>query len=304
MLRDEGGVEYPLELVEDLKNGGSGSELFAVLAVKVDGVLGDVNDAVLKVLDPEKVKTEVERAELLDRFAREVRVQRALAAKSDHFLRVLAAGSVDEKPAMLMERGNDETLHGRELSPVEAYHLLIELVSVLKVMHDQRIVHRDIKPQNIICPDIIVDERVGTLQQELRVKLLDLGLVFCCDEEHEGVHPYLLEGSGSYMSADLLNDPNSPLRDLYAAGVVIYELLYGKTPSGTLAEWQTLRPGTSGFALVPPRSRNRQPVLPALKEVLKRLLFPKRQGSFQNCDEVLKALQRISATDVVRFSRR
>jgi len=95
----------------------------------------------------------------------------------------------------------------------------VQLADALAVAHDQGVIHRDVKPQNLLLDD------AGTL------KVLDFGIAVM-----QGSHGHLTEvglvvGTPAYMSPEqLFGEPLTPAADLYSAGVVLYECLSGCRP--------------------------------------------------------------------------
>jgi len=108
---------------------------------------------------------------------------------------------------------------GGPFPPEEALALLEPIASALDYAHAQGLVHRDVKPQNIIIgPDkrpVLVDFGVARLDRE-RVRLTRSGAIV---------------GTPSYMAPEqAMGTEVTPATDIYALGIVLYELLTGRTP--------------------------------------------------------------------------
>lgn len=96
--------------------------------------------------------------------------------------------------------------------------LMIDLLGALDYAHSHGIVHRDIKPANIM------------IDQSGRLKLTDFGVVKVLDNQ-EGTQAGTMVGTPGYMSPEqILGTGVSPRSDIFAAGVVLYQLLTWKKP--------------------------------------------------------------------------
>ncbi len=116
----------------------------------------------------------------------------------------------------LLENHQDIRQAARGLSVEQKVGLLIEMLQALAYLHQHNIIHRDLKPGNVL-----VDEN-GRLQ------VLDFGLAVVHGQVQETV------GSLSYMAPEVLQElETGHTADLYAVGVIGYELLAGKHPFDT-----------------------------------------------------------------------
>ena len=109
------------------------------------------------------------------------------------------------------------------MPPARALALMEPVVSALAAAHRSGLVHRDIKPENVL----IADEQSGG-----RVKVADFGLAkaISADTQHTATGGVII-GTVSYLAPELVVDGTSDARaDVYAAGVVLYELLTGTKP--------------------------------------------------------------------------
>lgn len=105
-----------------------------------------------------------------------------------------------------------ETGQGRSIP--ERVNLLGQVLQTLVYLHRQDILHRDLKPENILV-------------QNQHVYLLDFGISFVIEGNQNG-GDQTIAGTLAYMAPELLaGDPASPASDLYAVGVIAYELLTG-----------------------------------------------------------------------------
>ncbi len=109
------------------------------------------------------------------------------------------------------------------MPPARALALLEPVVSALAAAHRAGLVHRDVKPENVL----IADEAHGGT-----VKVADFGLAkaVSADTQHTATGGVLI-GTVSYLAPELVIDGRSDARaDVYACGVVLYELLTGRKP--------------------------------------------------------------------------
>ncbi len=109
------------------------------------------------------------------------------------------------------------------MPPARALALLEPVVSALAAAHRAGLVHRDVKPENVL----IADEAHGG-----QVKVADFGLAkaVSADTQHTATGGVLI-GTVSYLAPELVVDGRADARaDVYAAGVVLYELLTGSKP--------------------------------------------------------------------------
>jgi eukaryotic-like serine/threonine-protein kinase len=139
---------------------------------------------------------------------------------------------------LVMEYIEGETLRARltrPISQVEFRRIAVESASALAAAHDKGILHRDIKPENIMLTDSGTHPGPNNQSQ---VKLLDFGLA-----QHAADDTGLLEtataltvagmlaGTPQYMAPEVLNgEPADRRSDIFALGVVFYEMLSGRHP--------------------------------------------------------------------------
>ncbi len=161
-------------------------------------------------------------------------VQEAMAASRVHHPNVVDVFTfgelADGRAYFAMEWLEGQTLRarlGRSLSVVEVCHIGAQLVDALAALHAQGVVHRDLKPDNIILVE-------GTDGQGPLVKVLDLGLAKIVDGRRSREHLTLdgvVVGSAEYVSPEQAACHQVDARaDVYSLGVVIFELLTRRRP--------------------------------------------------------------------------
>jgi serine/threonine-protein kinase len=157
----------------------------------------------------------------LERFRREARAVAQL--NHPHIVGVIDAGEDDQTPYIVFEYVEGETLKDRirrlgRLPIPEAVAYAIEIARALGAAHERQIVHRDVKPQNVL-----IDEE-GT------AKVTDFGIARTMTEEGLTADGRVL-GTTDYVSPEqALGQEVGPQSDLYSLGIVMFEMLTGDVP--------------------------------------------------------------------------
>jgi serine/threonine-protein kinase len=155
-----------------------------------------------------------------ERLRREARA----AARLGHpgVARVLDLGEDGGRPYLVMELLRGESLAGRlaragALPPAEAARVVAAAADALEAAHRAGIVHRDVKPGNVF------------LTRDGEVKLLDFGIASASNEA--ALTGGDLIGTAAYLAPErVLGHDATPAADVYALGVLLYELLAGRPP--------------------------------------------------------------------------
>ncbi len=255
------------------------------IASGAQGALYRATDMVLKravaikVLHPQLMISESAR----NRFLREARLGAAL--KSPHVVQVLHIEEDARKtPYLVLEyvagRSLKEHLDStRQIVPKEAVRILREAALGLEAAHQSGMIHRDIKPSNIL-----MDERG-------HIRLTDFGLAIEDSSTTRMTQEGTLLGTPAYMSPEQITSPGAVdvRTDLYALGVVLYEMLTGEVPfRGTVRK--TLLQITHDD----PRSpRDYSESIPKDVDTICLKLLQKNPGSrFQTARELIDELER------------
>ncbi|MFC6285578.1 Stk1 family PASTA domain-containing Ser/Thr kinase [Nocardioides sp. GCM10027113] len=166
--------------------------------------------------------------EFAARFVREARAAAGLS--HPNIVAVYDQGDDDGTVFLAMEYVPGHTLRDvirkeAPLAPARAVALLEPVLSALALAHRHGLVHRDIKPENVL---IATDPSSGAT----RVKVADFGLAkaVSADTQHTATGGVLI-GTVSYLAPELVVQSRSDARaDVYAVGVVLFELLTGSKP--------------------------------------------------------------------------
>lgn len=199
--------------------------------------------------------------EARQRFLREAR--RASRLAHPNVVKVFDAGVDDDQPWMVLELVEGPSLaevvaRRGPLPPGEAVALTSDVLAGLAAVHAAGLVHRDVKPANVL------------LTADGTAKLADFGIAKAADEAGLTATGSVV-GTPRYLAPEqVAGEPATPRTDVYAAGILLYELLAGAPPfvAGTpiavaIAHQQ---------APVPPLAARRPDVDPAVVAVVERAL--------------------------------
>jgi serine/threonine protein kinase len=120
-------------------------------------------------------------------------------------------------PCLVFEYVPGETLadflrREKKMSPVAAVQMMVALLEGLFAAHSKGVIHRDMKPQNII------------LDEERRPRIMDFGVASQRGQSYEG-----LTGTAGFISPEMINNlPVDAQADVFACGVILYQMLTGK----------------------------------------------------------------------------
>ena len=258
--------------------GGAMSRVF----VAMDRQLG--REVVMKVLPPEVA------ADLsADRFRREI--QLAAKLQHPHIVPLLSSGEVSGTPYFTMPFVEGESLRARlarvgELPIPEAVRILREVASALSYAHKHGVVHRDMKPDNVMLTDefaLVTDFGVA--------KALSASTKPSAAQTLTGLGVSL--GTPAYMAPEQVTaDPSLDHRaDIYAFGVMAYEMLTGTLPFAGRSLQATL----AAHAIEKPEAiERRRPGIPhALAALIMRCLEKRPADRPQNAADVLHELEAV-----------
>ncbi|MHC4959085.1 MAG: serine/threonine-protein kinase [Planctomycetota bacterium] len=173
--------------------------------------------------------------QFLERFHREADVLSRLS--HPNIVTVFERGEIDDQPYLVMEFVEGTSLRdllkkGR-FEPQEALRIVSSVLSALRHAHEKGVIHRDIKPENVLMARGEV------------IKVADFGLSRLLDiDQTRLTRTHLVLGTYEYMAPEQREKAREAdaRADLYATGVVLYEMLSGELPIGRFNMPSAFRP--------------------------------------------------------------
>ena len=213
-----------------------------------------------------------------ERFRREGLLQAAI--DHAHIVTVYDTGETEHGLYLVMRMVRGPTLKdmivGRELDPGRSLRLLSQVADALDTAHDVGLIHRDIKPQNIL---------IGSRDHAY---LADFGLTKAPDEAGRLTATGQFVGTIDYVSPEQIQgEPASGRSDIYALTGVLYECLVGTVPFSKPAEAQVIY---AHISEPPPRPTADRPELPeAIDEVIAKGMAKAPEDRYSSAGELLSA---------------
>jgi len=215
------------------------------------------------------------------RFEREARA--AAAVVHDHVVAIHGVAECDGLPYLVMPYVRGESLQKRlardgSLSVAEILRIAMQTARGLAAAHDQGLVHRDIKPGNILLPSGVE-----------RVMITDFGLARAADDASL-TRSGIIAGTPQYMSPEQAQGEALDARsDLFSLGSVMYAMCTGHPPFRAETAWGILRRITDD---APRPLRQQNPELPIwLCAIVSRLLSKSAKDRYGSAQEVAELLE-------------
>jgi serine/threonine protein kinase len=280
-------------LLERELGGGGMSRVFVASERVLD------RKVVIKVLLPELAA-----GVNVERFRREI--QLAAQLQHPHIVPLLSAGEAEALPYFIMPFVTGESLRTRisregEFPVAEAIRILRDVVSALAYAHARGVIHRDVKPDNVLLSGGVA-------------VVTDFGVAKAVSVSTDSAGPTSLTsigvalGTPAYMAPEQATaSPNTDHRaDIYALGIVAYEMLTGNPPFGGRSAQQVL---AAQVVEEPEQVERRRPAIPPMLATLVNQCLAKRPADRpQTAAEMMHVLDAIATpsggTDATTAVRR
>jgi serine/threonine protein kinase len=246
--------------------------------------------------------------DLQSRFEREAKVVAAL--RHPNIIQIFDYDTADGHPYIVMEylKGPSLATYLRELhnknerlTPKQIARLLVALASALDYAHELGVIHRDIKPGNILlhnkAREISTDDPLTAHTEPV---ITDFGLVRIAHSSAQTASG-VVSGTPAYMSPEQAQGVKVDHRsDIYSLGVVLYEMLAGRVPFEADTSWTVI---LKHIKEPPPPIEGIQP---AVQSVIERVLAKDPEMRYQTCRELaadyLNAIGMISESATMRMA--
>lgn len=221
----------------------------------------------------------------LERFKREIRLARKITHRN--VLRTYDYGEAEGVYFISMEFVRGYTLSellneapGRRMAPRVAMGIARQICRGLQAAHEQGIIHRDIKPQNVL-----IDSRG-------EVKLMDFGIARVAESAEAMTQAGLIVGTPHYMSPEQVQGKQlDPRSDVYSMGVMIYEMLLGHRPFESSSLTGVLTAHITEQAKPPIEARPE--IGQRVNDIIMRALNKDPKQRYANAGELLADLDRV-----------
>jgi eukaryotic-like serine/threonine-protein kinase len=227
----------------------------------------------------------------LERFRREARTVAQIS--HPHVVMVIDAGEDQGHPYIVFEHVRGETLKDRirrcgKLHVSEAVAYAIEIGRALEAAHERQLVHRDVKPQNVL------------IDEEGRAKVTDFGIARSLELEADQLTAAgRVVGTTDYVSPEqALGHEVTGQSDVYSLGIVLYEMLTGEIPfkgeNNVSVAMKHVREA------LPDVQRKRPEVSAALAAVVERATTKDVAGRYRSVSEMVADLEEVLKYEAAR----
>ncbi len=257
----------PYLIQEKLGEGGMG-----IVYKAIHEQIGQI--VAVKTLHPQYAKDK----DFRERFKREALVQ----AKLHHPNVVNILNYIEDEDGninIVMEYVNGGSLEDKmskgKLNLEDSVSIIVQVLNALSYMHSNGIIHRDIKPSNIMFSNGFV-------------KVSDFGIAKPVEDKgltRTGV----LMGTVWYMAPEIIRgEPASFQSDIYAVGVILYQMLTGRSPFFGKTDFEIMK---SHLEKEPPNPRDLNPQLPeGIEDIIKKALAKELDKRYKTAEDFKRAI--------------
>lgn len=263
--REEGAFEKKYRIIEKIADGGMG-RIYKGVRIQ------DNETVAIKFLLLEELSKENDRERIIARFKREGEILKRLS--HPNIIKGFEIGEADGEYFLVTEFVDGETLEERlKRSPVDFQTfkiMALQLCDAVEYLHINEIIHRDIKPGNILIFD-------G--KKDMRIKLCDFGLAK--DKRDRKLSKFAFSaGTDDYISPQQAKDARDADErdDIYSMGKTFYEMLTRRVPRNN-EPYEEIDVGNDA-------------VSKKINGVIRKCISPDRKDRFQTVKELKSALER------------
>ncbi|XZO00574.1 MAG: protein kinase domain-containing protein [Microcoleus sp.] len=239
----------------------------------------DQTSIIIKVL-----KAEYPTLEAITRLKHEYQIRQNL--ESEAIVKTISLQSFDNRLGLVLEDFGGESLgqliQKKRLSLRSFLDIAIQIVKAVEYLHQNQIIHKDIKPSNIIINS-----------QTQQVKLTDFGIATKLNKENPQFNNLnSVEGTLAYMSPEQTGRMNRTLdyrTDFYSLGITLYEMLTGKLPFTSSDPLEIVYNHIAIQATSPHQINPEIP--PAISEIIMKLISKNAESRYQSAAGLLADLE-------------
>ncbi len=222
-----------------------------------------------------KIKSERPTIDEITRFKHEYKILQMLS--NDGVIKVYDLKNERQEIALILEDFGAISLKNwlsdRQLDLKEFFRLGIQLTSTLSILHKSNIIHKDIKPHNIL-----INPQTG------QIKIADFSIATYLERENQSIsNPNLLEGTLAYISPEQTGRMNRSIdyrTDFYSLGITFYQMLAGQLPFTTSDPLELIHCHIAKQPIPPDKVNSKIPS--AVSKIVMKLLAKTAEERYQN----------------------
>ena len=253
----------------------------------------------LKVLDPKLARMDIIR----QRFLAEAKIQATVLHPHIVHVHDVIDRDKDGGPgvlAIVMDyiegEALDQKIENAPLSVKDAVSVTLVVLDAIGFAHHANIVHRDLKPSNIMISSAEAREALYC-----GVKVMDFGIAKLLQENKQRTVTGVHMGTLRYMAPEQIENARDvdERSDLYSIGIMLYELLCGRTPFEEFREFELIQ---AHMSMKPPSMRNfRTDISDRLEAIVMKALEKDRANRYPNAEAFQSALLSLGGYDDIKL---